>query len=91
MLNEPIVGTVLTLGRTKNYAIRIAYMQLTKEYAERGVVGYQILNTSTGVVELEGSQLHQAIRATAYLEANLADAKNPEKAEATPGPSDIFN
>ena len=87
MLTEPIEGTILSLGRTADYAIRISKFALSKEHVELGAVGYQVLNTSTGVIEVEGSQLHQAVSATDYLQKRLDEARNP------PGdsPSDIFD
>ena len=87
MLLEPIEGTFLSLGRTPDYGIRISKLSMTKEYQELGVVGYQILNTSTGVIEAEGTQLYQALLATKHLQENLDEAKTPTKTS----PSDIFN
>jgi 3'-phosphoadenosine 5'-phosphosulfate (PAPS) 3'-phosphatase len=89
MLTEPIVGTFLSVGRTKDYAILIALLSMSKEYADLGVIGYKVLNTSTGVIEVEGTQLYQAIRATAALQEALDSARNPEK--DPPTPDDIFN
>ena len=87
MLIEPIVGTILTLGRTKDYAIRISYFEMDKDLVGIKAVGYQVLNTSTGVVEVEGSQLHQAVNATEFLQKHLDEARNPSKTS----PTEIFD
>ena len=87
MLTEPILGAILPLGRTKDYAIRVAPFQLDKDLVSINATGYQVLNTSTGVVEVEGSQLHQAIAATEYLQKHLDEARDQKGTS----PSEIFD